>query len=312
MAVFDEVWGMASGTMKKRQSSVAGARRELFVAMCLSPLFFTSLGAGVAPCITASDASGTGGAWAISSSLTSEGENFVDAIHLLEEEGDTAPILVISLFNGIGGAFRCYDVAGIPVAWRISFDLSKEANRVTSKAWPSTMIYTDVKNITPKLVEEWLLKFTTIEEVHIWAGFPCVDLSSVKAGRLNLEGSQSRLFYEIPRVVQLCKEGFGRHVVVKSLVENVASMDEKAAKGSQRCWVRCRTGWTQQMRSPCTGLDMLGAPSLWKKRLLAFPWKLGVTGKKFRLVRNTPQLPLGSKMVLNGRVKIGVLFFPLV
>ncbi len=229
MAVFDEVWGMSSGTMKKRQSSAVGARRELFVAMCLSPLFFTSLGAGVAPCITASDASGTGGAWAISSSLTSEGKNFVEAISLLEDEGETAPILVISLFNGIGGAFRCYDVAGIPVAGRISFDLSKEGNRVTSKAWPSTLMYHDVKSITPKLVEEWSLKFTTIEEVHVWAGFPCVDLSSVKAGRMNLEGSQSKLFYEIPRVVQLCKEGFGRHVVVKSLVENVASMDKEAA-----------------------------------------------------------------------------------
>ena len=116
MAVFDEVWGMASGTMKKRGSSVVGARRELFRAICLSPLFFTSLSAGISPCITASDASGTGGAWATSSSLTDEGKNFVEAIHLLEEEGECAPILVISLFNGIGGAFRCYDVAGIPVA----------------------------------------------------------------------------------------------------------------------------------------------------------------------------------------------------
>ena len=230
MAIFDEVWGMSSGTMKKRKASVTGARRELILAMCLSPLFFTALGAGISPCITASDASGTGGAWATSTSLTPEGENFVEVVQLLEEEGEPAPILVISLFNGIGGAFRCYDVAGIPVAGRISFDLSREANRVTAKAWPSTLIYSDVRGITPKLVEEWSLKFTTIEEVHIWAGFPCVDLSSVKAGRMNLEGPQSKLFYEIPRVAQLCKQGFGRNVVVKSLVENVASMDEKAAR----------------------------------------------------------------------------------
>lgn len=221
---------MASGTMKKRGSSVVGVRRELFRAICLSPLFFTSLSAGISPCITASDASGTGGAWATSSSLTDEGKNFVEAIHLLEEEGECAPILVISLFNGIGGAFRCYDVAGIPVAGRISFDISREANRVTSKAWPSALIYQDVKSITPKLVEEWSLKFTTIEEVHVWAGFPCVDLSSVRADRLNLEGPQSRLVHEIPRVVGLCKEGFGKCVVVKSVVENVASMDESAAR----------------------------------------------------------------------------------
>ena len=229
MAVFDQVWGMASGTMKKKKATAVGSRRELFTAMCISPVLFTSLGAGISPCITASDASGTGGAWAVASKLTAEGENFAEAVHLLEGEGECAPILVLSLFNGIGGAFRCYDVAGIPVAGRISFDLCKEANRVTSKAWPSALIYTDVKSITPKLVEEWSLRFTTIAEVHVWAGFPCVDLSSVKDGRLNLEGPQSKLFYEIPRVVRLCKEGFGQFVVVKSLVENVASMDESAA-----------------------------------------------------------------------------------
>ena len=230
MSIFDEVWGMSSGTMKKRGSSVLGARRELFLAICLSPLFFTSLGAGISPCISASDASGTGGAWALSSELSDEGKNFLTVSQMQEEETFVAPILVISLFNGIGGAFRCYDVAGIPVAGRIAFDVSKEANRVTAKTWPGAMVYTDVKLITPKLVEEWSLKYTTIEEVHIWAGFPCVDLSSVRAGRMNLEGSQSKLFFEIPRVKQLCMDGFGKTVKVKSLVENVASMDASAAQ----------------------------------------------------------------------------------
>lgn len=230
MSIFDQVWGMSSGTMKKRGATSRGARQELVLALCLSPLFFTSLSAGIPPCISASDASSTGGAWAIARNLTDEGENFLTVSQLLEDEVDPCPILVISLFNGIGGAFRCYDVAGIPVAGRISFDICKEANRVTSKAWPSTLIYTDVKSITPKLVEEWSLRFTTISEVHIWAGFPCVDLSSVRAGRLNLGGSQSKLFYEIPRVKQLCEDGFGPQVTVKSLVENVASMDAEAAE----------------------------------------------------------------------------------
>ena len=62
MAVFDQVWGMASGTMKKKKATAAGSRRELFTAMCISPVLFTSLGAGISPCITASDDSGTGGA----------------------------------------------------------------------------------------------------------------------------------------------------------------------------------------------------------------------------------------------------------
>lgn len=111
---------------------------------------------------------------AVASKLTAEGENFAEAVHLLEEEGECAPILVLSLFNGIGGAFRCYDVAGIPVAGRISFDLCKEANRVTSKAWPSALIYHDVKSITPKLVEEWS------PAVHYDFRGPCVGRISLR------------------------------------------------------------------------------------------------------------------------------------
>ena len=309
MAIFDEVWGMASGTMKKRKASAAGARRELFGVICLSPLFFTFLGAGISPCITASDASGSGGAWAISRSLTSEGENFLGVSQLQEQEGAPAPILVISLFNGIGGAFRAYDVAGIPVAGRISFDISREANRVTSKAWPSALIYTDVKNITPKLVDEWSLRFTSITEVHLWAGFPCVDLSSVRAGRLNLSGPQSKLVFEIPRVKQLCRDGFGPGVVVKSVVENVASMDEAAAKEISALLESIPYKMDCVDAVLCTGQGTPGALRRWRKRFRALRWKGKGTGKRYQQLRNTPQFLHGYKREVFGKVKIGKRLF---
>ena len=46
------------------------------------------------------------------------------------------PVLLISLFNGIGGAFRCYDILGVEPLGRIAVELDAAANRVTQRRWP--------------------------------------------------------------------------------------------------------------------------------------------------------------------------------
>ncbi len=84
----------------------------------------------------------------------------------------------------------------------MAFDVHSPANRVTSRRWPRTQIYGDVKTLDQGMVEQWVRDLPELEEVHIWGGFPCVDLSSVKAGRAGLAGEQSGPFYEIPRVIE--------------------------------------------------------------------------------------------------------------
>ncbi len=228
MGIFNDIWGMISGNLKKSRGSVQEVRRELFMAMCIVPLMHTFLGARVGNFISASDASSYGGAVAISHELTQQGKDFTAACKLAEDSPGLAPILVISLFNGIGGAFRCYDLIGITPMGRISFDISKEANRTTNRRWPGTLMYEDIRSISPQMVNEWAHKFGGISEVHLWGGFPCVDLSSAKAYRLNLDGPQSSLFWEIPRILQLLKAEFKGIVAIKHCFENVASMDASA------------------------------------------------------------------------------------
>ena len=98
---------------------------------------------------------------------------------------------------------------------------------MVAKAWPGTIFVLDVEVIDYQTVQEWSLKFPSVEEIHLWAGFPCVDLSAVKFGRLNLEGPGSKLFWHIPRIRQLLKDAFGPKVIIRQVVENVASMDEQ-------------------------------------------------------------------------------------
>ena len=231
MCTLQTVWKWI-GKRRIGAKGVLESRRELLM-LCMGCCFFhTHLGASVSGLVTASDASGRGGAVGAASELSPEGSDFCRSLQsqTLESPYVKSPILVLSMFNGIGGAFRCYDVLGIEPAALISYDINPKANRVTSRRWPQAQVKLDVKDISEAEVKSWYFKYPFILAIHLWAGFPCVDLSSVKFGRKNLEGSESRLFFEILRVIRLIRRVFGVKFQLKFFVENVASMDRKAAE----------------------------------------------------------------------------------
>ena len=70
------------------------------------------LGASISPFVVCTDASGKRGSVEYASQLTTTGSDFLQASTTLENSRASAacPVLIISLFNGIGGAFRCYDI----------------------------------------------------------------------------------------------------------------------------------------------------------------------------------------------------------
>ena len=108
-------------------------------------------------------------------------------------------------------------------------DVHKPANRIVSRRWPGVHILRDVRDIGQEQVEEWALDFAAVQEVHLWEGFPCRDLSSARANRKNLEGRDSSLFFEFLRIWELLVQQFPHSVKIKVAAENVASMDEQAS-----------------------------------------------------------------------------------
>ena len=229
MSFLNVIWKMISGKERFNPDNKRLLSCELMGLVFCSSLFSCNLGAKVAPRVVATDASELGGAVSVSRQLTEEGWDFVRAMKKLElDEGLRAPILLISLFNGVGGMFRCYDILGLVPAGRIAVELDDGANRITARRWPGTIMIRDVRSISENTVKDWSRLFLEVTEIHIWGGFPCTDLSAAKFGRLNLNGEQSSLFWEIPRIRKLVKKVFGPKVAVRHVVENVASMDENA------------------------------------------------------------------------------------
>ena len=227
MIQLDTTWDFVSHEWR-RKSVETQVRSELLGCCFLALLLHTDLRAAVSPIMTASDASSTGGAVGMSDQLTQSGREFAYVDRSLGGLVCRAPILVLSLFNGIGCAFRCYDLVGIVPMFGISYEISKAANRVSSRRWPNVLQEGDVRGITREVVRKWKFLYPQIEQIDIWAGFPCVDLSAVKFNRKNLAGEQSSLFWEVLRIIKLVRSEFGFHFKVNYFAENVASMDREA------------------------------------------------------------------------------------
>ena len=223
MGYLSVTWDFIS-SKRISQAMHLAVRRELFSCVCAMGLMHTYLGANISETMTASDASSTGGAVGISRELTLEGQDYVrclDANQFLKGE---IPVLVISLFGGIGGAFRTYDVLGVKPLGMVHFDTHEPANRIVSRRWPHAEIFLNVKSFDRDLMRDLMSRYLGIIEIHLWAGFPCTDLSSAKALGLGLLGPSSSLFFEILRIKRIILQEKGSHIVLKQVVENVASM----------------------------------------------------------------------------------------
>eukprot|EP00438_Fugacium_kawagutii_P000055 Skav215901 [mRNA] locus=scaffold1542:116365:121392:- [translate_table: standard] len=227
MVVLDEVWKFQVAR-KGVRINYTKVRAELFGCCMLAMLLHTDLTASISELTTASDASSGGGAVGFSRELTTAGQGFVAADQQQVQGGVVIPVMVISLFNGIGCAFRCYDIVGVQPCVGVSYEISKEANRVTSRRWPWVQQCGNVQDFTVETARDLRYRHPEVKEIHLWGGFPCVDLSSVRYMRLNLEGPGSSLFWEMVRILKVLRQVFGYSFPVLHFAENVASMDREA------------------------------------------------------------------------------------
>ena len=148
--------------------------------------------------------------------LTPEGANFLAAAKDAGNAPEKEKILVISLFNGIGGAFRAYDLLGKACEGLAYSEIDEGANRVSTRRWPRAENLGDVRTINSKGIKELAIRYSGVLRVDIWSGFPCVDLSAAKFNRSNLEGQRSSLIHEALRVLREVKAVFPRATVVHS------------------------------------------------------------------------------------------------
>ena len=247
-------------------------QRELALLVGLVPLIHADLKVTFNNVVTCSDASHFGGAVAASVALGSAGEH----ARRMARDPHLGPVEtslpVVSAFNGIGGAFRGYDLAGVRPVGLISIECDKGARRVSRKAWPHIEEINNILDVDKPMVEAWFNQYPRITHLHLVGGFPCVHLSSVRSGRMNLEGDGSKLFFNLVQLLEWCQEVFRDQAEVTFLIENVRSMDVSARAEISRIlgvepfglcpsdildYNRPRLAWTNGTVKPTTGVQLI-------------------------------------------------------
>ena len=291
---------------------------ELVRLICLSPLLQFDLKCPFSDLVTCSDASEKGGAAAASTELTGPGRELETRLSSSSLDPLSVELLVVSAFNGIGGCFRAYDLAGVRPCALVSIEIDPAARRVVRNLWPHALEVADVQDVDREMIREWANMFPRVTEVHAWGGFPCVHLSSARSDRMNLEGEGSNLFFKLVEVIELLEETFLPTVPVEFVVENVFSMDVAARQEiSMRLDViplkldpadcspmsRPRLAWVSKAVEPTPGVTLIDWGDYVEVKMVAdFPgisswvcegWKPTVRGVKYptfmkSIVRSRP------------------------
>ena len=128
-------------------------------------------------------------------------------------------INVCSLFDGIATTYLALEQLGIKINNYFTSEICKNAIRVSKYHFGDKITQLgDVRNVNGNDLPNIDL---------LVAGFPCVDLSSMRKDRLNLEGEKSGLFFEALRIHEEIREKNPNCVF---LYENVGSMCKHAKK----------------------------------------------------------------------------------
>lgn len=120
------------------------------------------------------------------------------------------PLTYGSLFSGAGGFDLGFDRAGLEC--RFQCEIDPQASAVLARHWPDVPKHTDIRTVRQKDVGAVDV---------IVGGFPCQDLS-VAGKRRGLQGERSGLYYELLRLVGLCRP----RLVVWENVPGLLSSDD--------------------------------------------------------------------------------------
>ena len=128
--LLQQSWQLVTKWPQKPKRWAPSLRAELLMCLSWLPLLQSDLRVAVDPLVTASDASLDGGAVCVGRRLTSAGRSAATSLLRQPSSVVAEGLLVISLFDGIGGARRALDVLGVRPALTVAVEKNDKASRL--------------------------------------------------------------------------------------------------------------------------------------------------------------------------------------
>ena len=210
-------WGMERAVPSE-------VEEDLLLSLSLLPAMAMDFRCPVSGTVTCSDASPSGCGVCVASQLTPQGRGlYRQLLEPPERSGSSGVyVVLVSLFDGIGGLRRATDVLGLAVYGAAAVESNERCRRVTAHAWPDTVEFADVRGFGEVEIRGLRLKFPRATMVILGAGFPCQEFSGLNASRRGLASERGSLVEEVPRIRRELELSF--QVPVHLFGECVASM----------------------------------------------------------------------------------------
>ena len=172
--------------------------------------------------LTASDASEIEGGVCVSSEFSDSGKRAFASELAVPRGLGLGVVGLVSLFDGIGGACRSFDLLGVEFAAFATSEINEPACKIARHAWPEVQEWGNIKQVGKEQIQSFFRSALHLKVVFIAAGSPCQDVSGLNASGKGFLGQNSSLLFEALRVIDLVKE-LARGIEVRVLIENVES-----------------------------------------------------------------------------------------
>jgi site-specific DNA-cytosine methylase len=141
-------------------------------------------------------------------------------------------IILIYLFDGIGGSRRAFELLGCEVASYVACEMDVRCHKVVKACWPEAILVRDVRSSGRDQLLAARAVAPHAKVVCLISGPPCQDISGVNGIAKGVEGERSGLYHEVARVRRLIKKYLGGLLLLE-IMENVASMDSHGPHARQ-------------------------------------------------------------------------------
>ncbi|CAK0838388.1 unnamed protein product, partial [Prorocentrum cordatum] len=225
----------AAGRWTRPQAVPLGMCDELLGFAMALPLAYTDLRAKIDTCVIATDASERAGGICHTAGLSAQGgacaRGGASAV-TLRPGAVAAPvrgvrwrprIALIELFAGAAGAAVVASRLPIDVIAHVSCEVEPAARRLVHRRWAGVIELGNIEAVDAVRFTERLKGYARdADRVVLTAGSPSQDLASINVVGTDLEGSGSKLFFQVPELIQAADVACPKRTMW--FVENVFSM----------------------------------------------------------------------------------------
>ncbi|CAK0886883.1 unnamed protein product, partial [Prorocentrum cordatum] len=198
---------------------------DLLMCLALSGLCVADLRLEVDPLVTASDASEAAGAVVYGYALSDRGRALAERRQRPANAACEEETALVTVFDGIGGGRRAFEILGLVPAVHLSFEVDPTAVRVARRSYPSTQHLGDVTEADPVALAALMRARGRVSRVLVVGGFPCQVFAGLNVARQGLDDPRAGLVDHMVRIVDGLRTAMPE-ASIDFLGDNVASMPE--------------------------------------------------------------------------------------